>query len=211
MAIVVPSGTATRRGDQAELDDRARQQHHNAEVGVVEERRPLRVGEEVQSGNLGEKDHALLHEDVDDATVVSTDTNAAKKSSAWMARSLRLRENSSRGARSPWPATRATGAPNADAVSIIGSSRNGTARRGLATPTRRGGATDAALDPAARRRGSHLGFARHQVVDLDADLGHATEHRGLLALGEVLLVQRVGLVGSGTYFTSRASFEPCVM
>ena len=55
-------------------------------------------------------------------TVVSTDTNAAKKSAASMARSFRLRENffarrslTMVGRRAP------TGAPKTDAASIIGS------------------------------------------------------------------------------------------
>jgi hypothetical protein len=47
--------------------ERARKEHHDAEVRVVEERRPLPVGEEVQQRDVLEEHHRFLEQDVDDA------------------------------------------------------------------------------------------------------------------------------------------------
>ncbi len=61
---------AERDGHQqrhAGADQGARQQHHDAEVGVVEERRPLRVGQEIPQRHVAEEHHGFRDQDIDDA------------------------------------------------------------------------------------------------------------------------------------------------
>ena len=51
MAMMVPSGMATSSATSG-ADERAGQQQHDAVVRVVEQRRPLRIGEEIPERHM---------------------------------------------------------------------------------------------------------------------------------------------------------------
>jgi hypothetical protein len=66
MAMMVPIGmatsSATPTGNQGAGD-----QHHDAEVGIVEQRRPLRVGQKIDNADAAEKIDRLGNQHIDDA------------------------------------------------------------------------------------------------------------------------------------------------
>ena len=138
-------------------------------------------------------------------TVVNTDTSAARNSTSSISRSrmMRARRRARRSLRDSRHASVVVGPGTADmkdgsADSIETKTRPGKQFRGRAWRCQQ-----ASLE---------LRFALQQLVDRDADLGHAAEHRALLALLHVLPARSCRPTsGSGTYFTSFASFAPFFM